>query len=59
MLRFAQTLTRHSKRSRELDAKLNGIIQELDPLRERTRTMRAEPDAHTEHVARLEEENRR
>ena len=49
----------HSKRSRELDAKLNVIIQEFDPLRERTRTMRAEPDTRTEHVARLEEENRR
>jgi hypothetical protein len=29
----------HAKRSRELDAKLKGLIQELDPLRERTRTM--------------------
>ena len=47
----------HSKRSRELDAKLNGIIQELDPLSERPRTMRAEPDTRMEHVARLEEEN--
>ena len=49
----------HAKRSRELDAKLKGIIQELDPLRERARTMRAELDARNEHVARLEEENRR
>jgi nucleoprotein TPR len=49
----------HSKRSCELDAKLNGIIQKLDPLRERARTMRAELDARYEHVARPEEENRR
>lgn len=49
----------HAKRSRELDAKLKGIIEELDPLRERARTMRAELDARNEHVARLEEENRR
>ena len=49
----------HSKRSRELDVKLKGLIQELDPLRESARTMRAELDARSEHVARLEEENRR
>lgn len=49
----------HSKRSRELDAKLKNILQELDPLRERARTMRAELDARNEQVVRLEEENRR
>lgn len=49
----------HAKRSRELDAKLKGILLELDPLRERARTMRAELDARNEHVLRLEEENRR
>jgi nucleoprotein TPR len=49
----------HAKRSRELDVKLKGLIQELDPLREGSRTMRAELDARNEHVARLEEENRR
>ncbi len=49
----------HAKRSRELDAKLKGIVEELDPLRERARTIRAELDASNEHVARLEEENRR
>jgi len=49
----------HAKRARELDAKLKGVIEEFDPLRERARTMRAELDARNEHVARLEEENRR
>lgn len=49
----------HAKRWRELDVKLKGLIQELDPLRERARTMQAELDARNEHVARLEEENRR
>ena len=49
----------HSKRSRELDAKLKGLLQELDPLREASRTMRAELDARNQHVGRLEEENRR
>ena len=49
----------HAKRSRGLDAKLKGLLQELDPLRERASTMRAELDARNEHVARLEEENRR
>jgi nucleoprotein TPR len=38
---------------------LKGIIEELDPIRERACTMRAELDARNEHVARLEEENRR
>ena len=49
----------HAKRSHELDVRLKGLIQELDPLREGSRTMRAELDARNEHVARLEEENRR
>ncbi|KAH9977476.1 hypothetical protein BJV74DRAFT_946992 [Russula compacta] len=49
----------HAKRWRELDVKLKGLIQELDPLRERARTMQAELDARNEHVTRLEEENRR
>ena len=49
----------HAKRSRELDARLKGLLQELDPLRERASTMRAELDSRNEHVARLEEENRR
>jgi nucleoprotein TPR len=49
----------HAKRSRELDAKLKSVLQELDPLRERARTVQAELDARSEHVTRLEEENRR
>ncbi|KAF8265884.1 hypothetical protein EI94DRAFT_1734451 [Lactarius quietus] len=49
----------HAKRSRELDGKLKIVLQELDPLRERARTMQAELDARGEHVTRLEEENRR
>jgi chromosome segregation ATPase len=49
----------HAKRWRELDVKLKGLIQELDPLREHARTMQAELGARNEHVARLEEENRR
>ena len=49
----------HAKRARDLDAKLKGVIEEFDPLRDRARTMRAELDARNEHVARLEEENRR
>lgn len=49
----------HAKRSRELDIKLKTLLQELDPLRERSRTLQAELDAQNEHVARLEEENRR
>jgi nucleoprotein TPR len=49
----------HAKRSRELDVKLKTLIQELDPLRERARTMKAELDARNEQVGRLEEENRR
>ena len=53
MQRFVQT-DAHWKRSRGLDAKLNGIIQELDPLRERARTMWAETDALNGRVARLE-----
>ena len=49
----------HAKRSRELDTKLKNLLQELDPLRERSHTLQAELDARNEHVARLEEENRR
>lgn len=49
----------HAKRSRELDIRLKNVLQELDPLRERARTMQAELDARNEHVTRLEEENRR
>lgn len=49
----------HAKRSRELDGKLKILLQELDPLRERTRTLQAELEARSEHVARLENENRR
>ena len=49
----------HAKQARDLDAKLKGVIEEFDPLRERARTMRAELDARNEHVAQLEEENRR
>jgi nucleoprotein TPR len=49
----------HAKRSRELDTKLKSVLQELDPLRERARTMQGELEARTEHVTRLEEENRR
>jgi nucleoprotein TPR len=49
----------HAKRSRELDTKLKSVLLELDPLRERARTMQAELDARSEHVTRLEEENRR
>jgi nucleoprotein TPR len=45
----------HAKRSHELDAKLKLIIEKLDLLRERARTMRAELDACNKHVARLEE----
>jgi nucleoprotein TPR len=41
----------HAKQSRELDAKLKGTIEELDPLRERARTMRAQLDARNVHVA--------
>ncbi|KAH8980106.1 hypothetical protein EDB92DRAFT_1901586 [Lactarius akahatsu] len=49
----------HAKRSRELDIKLKSVLQELDPLRDRARTVQAELDARNEHVTRLEEENRR
>jgi nucleoprotein TPR len=49
----------HAKRSRELDTKLKSVLLELDPLRERARTIQAELDARSEHVTRLEEENRR
>ncbi|KAH9974884.1 hypothetical protein BGW80DRAFT_1444514 [Lactifluus volemus] len=49
----------HAKRSRELDGKLKTLLQELDPLRERTRTLQAELDVRSEHVARLEDETRR
>ena len=49
----------HAKRSRELDTKLKSVLQELDPLRERARTMQGELEARKEHVTRLEEENRR
>ena len=49
----------HAKRSRELDSKLKSVLLELDPLRERARTIQAELDARNEHVTRLEEENRR
>ncbi|KAH9953818.1 hypothetical protein BC827DRAFT_1159057 [Russula dissimulans] len=49
----------HAKRWRELDVRLEALIQELDPLREGARTMQAELDAPKEHIGRLEEENRR
>lgn len=49
----------HAKRSRELDIKLKSVLQELDPLRERARTLQGELEARKEHVTRLEEENRR
>lgn len=49
----------HAKRSRELDTRLKAVLHELDPLRERARTVQAELDAQNEHVARLEDENRR
>ncbi|KAI9435095.1 hypothetical protein H4582DRAFT_2080017 [Lactarius indigo] len=43
----------HAKRSRELDIKLKSVLQELDPLRDRARTVQAELDARNEHVTRL------
>jgi nucleoprotein TPR len=43
----------HAKRSRELDAKLKGLLQELDPLCEHASNMRAELDARNEHVGTL------
>ena len=49
----------HAKRSRELDTQLKAVLHELDPLRERARTVQAELDARNEHVVRLEDENRR
>ena len=49
----------HAKQARDLDPKLKGVIEEFDPLHECARTMRAELDARNEHVAQLEEENRR
>ncbi|KAI0260660.1 hypothetical protein BC834DRAFT_925773 [Gloeopeniophorella convolvens] len=49
----------HARRARELDARLKGVLAELDPLRARAHEVQAELDARAAHVARLEEENRR
>ncbi|KAH9018595.1 hypothetical protein EDB85DRAFT_604226 [Lactarius pseudohatsudake] len=49
----------HAKRSRELDIKLKSVLHELDPLRDRARTVQAELDARNKHVTRLDDWKRR
>ncbi|KAF5382472.1 hypothetical protein D9615_003024 [Tricholomella constricta] len=50
---------RHSKRARELDAKLKQLSQELDPAKEQARIAQAELQACKAQLARLEDEGRR
>ncbi|KAF8887179.1 hypothetical protein BD779DRAFT_1672932 [Infundibulicybe gibba] len=49
----------HAKRSRELEAKLKQLAQELDPAKEQARVAQAELDACKSQLKRLEDENRR
>ena len=57
LLSGTYSLQWYAKRSRGLKPK--SVLQELDPLHERARTMQAELDARKEHVTRLEEEKPR
>ena len=48
----------HAKRARALDTQLQQITSELEPTREQLRVARAELDARTEQIKRLEQECR-
>ncbi|KAF8340155.1 hypothetical protein F5887DRAFT_919553 [Amanita rubescens] len=50
---------KHAKCTRELEAKLKRVSAELEPVKEKSHTSQAEPEASEAHVVCLEEENRR
>ena len=49
----------YSKRARELEAKLQKVTSELDPIKQDLRLSKAELEARDQPVKRLEEESRR